>query len=306
MKRFSILLSLLLLVLLAVFTSCRASSAQSFRSAVTDESETASVSGESDSQGTTSDVAGNEVIGPHPEDGARCLFIGHSFFVPVAKSFDRIAAQSGFSSHHAGFVFSSGARGTPGMLWENQTQRQKIEEMLASGDVDIFGMTVSSNTENAYAVYAQWIDLALSYNPNTTFFIGQPWLPRGPQADSQQYDTLTETGAQRTMEVVAQLRDGYPNHRIHFINYGKVVSKMKLEFDAGHLPDIEELVGRGPTYLFSDGAIGHGGPLVHELSALTWINTLYGADVHTLAHSDFSEEATNILLEVIQYNSAFK
>jgi hypothetical protein len=167
-------------------------------------------------------------------------------------------------------------------------------------------MTASSNIGDAYTTYAQWIELAISYNPNTTFFIGLPWLPGGPEAENEQYDTLIETGALRTMEVVPELRDAYPNNQIHFVNYGKIVSEMKIEFDAGNLPDIEELVGRGPTALFSDGVMGHGGPLVHELSALTWINTLYGADVDTIAHSDFSDEAMSILLEVIEYNAAFR
>jgi hypothetical protein len=107
------------------------------------------------------------------------------------------------------------------------------------------------------------------------------------------------------METISQLRAAYPNNQIYFINYGKIVSDMKSKFDAENLPDIEELVGRGPTYLFSDGVMGHGGPLVQELSALAWINTLYGADVEMITHSDFSEEAMLILLDVIAYNTAF-
>jgi hypothetical protein len=192
------------------------------------------------------------------------------------------------------------------MLWDDENKKRNIEAILANGDVDLFGMTVASHPEDAYANYAQWIDLALSYNPETRFFIGQPWLPRGPEAENSQYDTLTETGAQRTMEVVAQLRDAYPNNRITFINYGKIVSEMKIAFSAGDLPDIDDLVGRGATYLFSDGAIGHGGPLVHELSALTWIQFLYGADMDSVSHSDFSEEAKQILNDVIAYNGSFE
>jgi hypothetical protein len=167
-------------------------------------------------------------------------------------------------------------------------------------------MTVAaSDTENSYSIYAQWFDLAITYNPNTAFFIAQPWLPGGPEMESEQYATLNETGTQRTIEIIEQLRVAYPNNNIYFINYGKVVSQMKTEFDAGNLPDIEELVGRGQTSLFSDGVMGHGGPLVHELSALIWINILYATEIEEVAHSDFSEEAMNILLEVIEYNLAF-
>jgi hypothetical protein len=266
------------------------------------ESSTETTDLDSSAEGTTLE----EFTEPSFGNGANSLFIGHSFFVPVAKAFDVIASQSDFPSHQAEFVFVSGARGTPGMLWDNNSQRQKIDAMLASGDVGLFGMTVTSNNENAYAIYAQWFDLAISYNPNTAFFIGQPWLPGGPEAENEQYAALTETGAQRTMEVITQLRAAYPNNPIYFINYGKIVSMMKIEFEAGNLPDITELVGRNRTSLFVDGAMGHGGHLVHELCALTWINILYGAGVDAVAHADFSEEAMNILLEVIEYNSAFK
>jgi hypothetical protein len=191
------------------------------------------------------------------------------------------------------------------MLWDDQIKRQRIDDLLASGDVDIFGMTAASNIDDAYSKYAQWIDLAISYNPNTTFFIGLPWLPGGPQAEIEHYDSLIETGTLRTMEIIPKLREAYPNNQIYFVNYGKIVSEMKREFDAGNLPDIEGLVGRGPTFLFSDGVMGHGGPLVHELSALTWVNALYGAEVDAIAHSDFSPEAMNILLDVIKINSTF-
>jgi hypothetical protein len=71
------------------------------------------------------------------QDGANCLFIGHSFFIPVAKSFDKIAARSELTSHQARFVFSPGLGGSPRGLWENERRRQQVEKVLASGTVEL-------------------------------------------------------------------------------------------------------------------------------------------------------------------------
>ncbi|MEM7014805.1 MAG: hypothetical protein AAF585_25375, partial [Verrucomicrobiota bacterium] len=103
-----------------------------------------------------------------------------------------------------------------------------------------------------------------------------------------------------------KLRVAYPNNHIYFINYGRIASEMKSQFNAGRLPDIDQLVGRGRTSLYLDEKIGHAGPLMTELSALTWLAILYGADIEKLAHSEFSDEALNLTKDVIQYNLQFE
>jgi hypothetical protein len=124
--------------------------------------------------------------------------------------------------------------------------------------------------------------------------------------EDQQYANLNEQGAQRNFEIVKELRTAYPNNQIYFINYGKIAADMKIEFSAGELPDIEQLVGKDETSLFIDDKIGHGGRLMHELCALTWVNILYDADIRDVEHSSFSAEAMDILAESIQYNAKFK
>ena len=71
-------------------------------------------------------------------------------------------------------------------------------------------------------------------------------------------------------------------------------------------PDIEQLVGKDETSLFVDDKIGHGGRLMHELCALTWINIQYGTEIIDVEHSYFSAEAMQILEASIQYNAQFK
>ena len=238
------------------------------------------------------------------ENGVNSVFMGHSFFIPVAKAFDVIATQSDFPSHQAELIFLPGQAGAPGPMWENEQARQQVEDLLASGDIDLLGMPISIAPEDDKALghYQQWIDLALTYNPNTSFFIGVVWMARGPSMEDQKYADLNEEGAQRHYELVKELRGIYPDTHIYLINYGKIASEMKFAFSADQLPDIEQLVGKDETALFADDKIGHGGRLMHELCALTWISILYDAEIDALEYSGFSDEAMQILQDSIEYN----
>jgi hypothetical protein len=239
------------------------------------------------------------------KDGANCLFIGHSFFVPVARSFDAIATKSGFSSHQVDVVFSPGPSGTAGAIWNNLGQRKQIEDKLATGKIELLAMTVG-NAKNALEDYQRWIDLALKYNPKTRFFIGHCWTPGGPRMDTSAYDNLIEESGTRQFDAVAQLRKAYPDNHIYFINYGKTASIMKAMFEAGELHDIEELVGRNRRSLFLDGLMGHGGPMMLELSGLCWLNTLYGAEIDNLKHSDYKSDVEGITATVIKFNQKYQ
>ena len=78
---------------------------------------------------------------PFP-NGANALFIGHSFFVPISRSFDEIALSSGaFPQHRHQEVFSGGKSGTPRELWDSQQKRAAVTAILADGDIDLPGLT---------------------------------------------------------------------------------------------------------------------------------------------------------------------
>jgi hypothetical protein len=305
--------NILILIAISIITllACRLSDARSLSSpgiVPTAMAERQSDPEISDGDGASEGEPSEEFADPSFANGANSLFMGHSFFIPVAKAFDVIASRSDFTAHQAELIFSAGQSGSPGKMWENEKNRQQVEAILANGDIELFGMTIATtpDEEKALSDYQQWIDLALTYNPNTSFFIGQIWMARGASMEDQKYADLNEQGAQRNFEIVEELRSIYPNNQIYFINYGKIASDMKFAFSAGELPDIDQLVGKDDTSLFIDDKIGHGGRLMHELCALTWINILYEAEIKDVEHSSFSEEAMNILIEVIEYNSAFK
>lgn len=240
------------------------------------------------------------------DEGANCLFIGHSFFIPVARSFDKIATQNDFKTHEADFVFSPGPSGSPGALWSNPKRREQIEAKLSGGQIELLGMTVGKANESLED-YQRWIDLALKYNPKTRFFIGKCWLPAGPKMDTAKYDKVTELSGRRFIEIVNRLSEANPQQQIYFIDYGKTTSVMKALFDRGELDDIDQFVDRGKNSLFRDGVIGHGGAMMVELSALSWIELLYGAEAKDLQHTPYNKaDFKRIIAEVVLYNQGLR
>jgi hypothetical protein len=183
--------------------------------------------------------------------------------------------------------------------------------------------------------YRRWFDLALQYNPQTRFFIGNPFPPLGPKMETSKYDEKAESSADVLYATVSELRALYPDNDIYFINYGKIASVMKREFEAGTLENItklysekklskkerrggmrgrrtnsegtngEELRGGGQEdVLFLDRAMGHAGPMMQDLSALLWLHFLYGAEIDQLTYSEDYDrsDVQRITEEVISYN----
>jgi hypothetical protein len=249
--------------------------------------------------------AADEVEQPMLPDGAYGLFIGHSFFVPVAKAFDQIAIDAGFSTHKAEMVFASGARGAPGALWDSERQRQSIEDTLSSGQVQLFAMTAFGGVKSGFEDYQRWIDLALQHNPETRFLIASPWMAGGPRMDTERYEALIEKTGEQLFTVVGQLREAYADTEIVFLNYGKTASIMKAMFEAGELEDIDRLAG-GRDALFADRAMGHGGPMLTQLSALYWLHELYGPDIDELPTLGYDEaDVRRIVSLVDEFNGSY-
>ena len=238
--------------------------------------------------------------------GAKCLFVGHSFFIPVAKSFDRLARANSISAHQTDVVFATGASGAPGALWKNERRRKQIKEILAAGDVGIFGMTGFGQLNSSFDDYKRWIDLALEYNSETKIFIGQSWSFGGPRMETEQYSRIIDFGGNRAFEVVQRLRAAYPNTEIIFLNYGNTASLMKAKFDAGELDDIDELVGRRSNCLFRDKTIGHAGQMMQDLAAANWLALLYDVESANLKGLEYdSDDAQEIIETVRQSNLDF-
>ncbi len=259
----------------------------------------------------TSAIASGDSGAPF-RDGARCLFIGHSFFVPVADAFGAVASQNDFPSHDMETVFRGGSFGSPGALWDDAATRAEVEATLATGEIELFGLTYFTPNNSGFDQYAQWIDLALQYNPDTRFFVGVPWAPGGHSMDTAMFDGACEQFALAGFAVVDQLRAAYPGSRIEFIGYGKTASVMKRMFDSGDLPDITGLVPDPANgvpddeALFADPFIGHGGPMLLELASLSWMDILYGTPTSQLVFTGYQADVQSIVGEVLAFNEQFE
>ena len=210
------------------------------------------------------------------KEGANCLFIGHSFFIPVAKSFDQHAKLNRFSKHKQLTVFSGGQTGAPGSLWKSKKHSEKIKTILKTGKIQLFGMTVGA-INSSVDDYKRWIDFALEHNPKTKFMIGLCWARGGPGSKAKEFTETNLKASQTLFERVAQLRKAFPRNSIITINYGTAACELKVQFEAGKLKgDITKMVDK-KSGLFTD-TFGHAGPMIKDLSALIWLKKLYGAN----------------------------
>ncbi|MEN1680126.1 MAG: dockerin type I domain-containing protein [Planctomycetota bacterium] len=257
----------------------------------------------------------SHAFGPYPAPfpiGVSGLFAGHSFFAPVAGDFSTIALANGYVDHSADIVISGAQSGSPRRLWENATKRNEIIGHLDDRDIDLFGLTVYSEEDSSFEDYARWFDEALKHNPDTQFLVGHPQTPQGAVTPSVLYDTLTEELGAQTFQIVKQLRAAYPNNPVHFIHYGKVATEMKHRYDAGELPDVlsllpdEELMIGPSDAMFTDIDPGHGGPMIKELGALSWMSLLYGADVASLDYTEYQSDVEGIIADVTAFNEQFR
>lgn len=65
-------------------------------------------------------------------------------------------------------------------------------------------------------------------------------------------------------------------------------------------------VGKGDDPLFSDRFIGHAGPMLLDVSALSWLRIIYGADIALNPFEYNEEDVHEILNQVLKYNQEFR
>ena len=136
-------------------------------------------------------------------------FLGGASLFALSSLLQQIISGVGLSPTR-GWIVPILLGGTAGAIWNNSRQRKQIEDKLATGKIELLGMTVGT-AKSAFEDYQRWIDLALKYNPKTRFFIGHCWTPGGPRMDTSAYDKLIEDSGTRQFDAVAQLRKAYPD-----------------------------------------------------------------------------------------------
>ena len=150
------------------------------------------------------------------------LFIGHSFFKPFANNMEPLQQAAGLEARTFEVVFSGGSNGAPQALWEHDQKRKEIQRYLDGGNVELFAMTYESTYPTAEG-YINWIDYALSNNPDTTFVLALPW-PDYPQdyATAEEYSSAWHAGHDGDWsDLVNSLRSSWVN--VLFLAWGFVV-----------------------------------------------------------------------------------
>ena len=226
----------------------------------------------------TVDASSPACGGPSPGDGFDSLFIGHSFFRPMAEEMAVLAPLAGFDAHTQEVVFSGGATGSPEGLWLQNTKRATIQAELDEGDIDLFGMTYHPDYPSLTG-YVNWIDYALAANPDTVVFVAIPWITNPVNYTAASYAAALDVGYPAVAyPLIDSLRDEYPDTTIFAIPYGLSAGELYTRYADGELDDVTELVGSNGSGVFRDG-FGHADHILEDLASLVWLQAIYGVDL---------------------------
>ena len=243
---------------------------------------------------------------PPPTDssiqGLKSLYMGHSYFRRQAEAMQEYAEIAGISGHESTSVFYGGFKGSAAAIWENESapdSRATIQGHLDSGDIEMFGMTISVDMEasaddvrhvdNQIQGIKNWIEYALSKNPNTSFFVAQPWLGRpleyvGDTGDPQtsgheEYrDRILQAESGITV-LMDDLRETFPDTEIFLLAYGQGSVELRTLYNTGKLPDVDTLVSNGGLLGIHSDEHGHAEQLLTDVNTLVWLKSIYNYDV---------------------------
>lgn len=254
-------------------------------------------------------AAANLVASPTREGeefkGYNCVFLGHSFFAPIARALQDHPAQAGFDAHEQMIVFHGGANGSPGRLWASDKEDvRRAKEQIRTGDVDLIGLTFFPGVGSELADYQKWIDLGTEHNPDAKFFIMAPW-PRYQDRSFEEYEAQWERFHPAIHDIIDELEAANPDTELFCIPQGKWMVELWRLYENDELPDVAVLKRPGrdnkQSCLFVD-QLGHGGRIPVELGALLWLTAIYDVDVReydldTETKADLKELAWKIIHE---------
>ena len=221
-------------------------------------------------------------------DGYKMVLLGHSFFRPYAEKFNEIALDAGFDNHDVRFIGHGGETGSPVNLWSDSTLSQHIliKEELNKGGVDVLGMPADLFLENPTDGYKDWIEYALTNNPDITVFLSTvpPRYPDdwdsisnalGYESMQHRYDSFLNFMGDSLVDV---LRADFPENNIFSIPTGQATLTLyELQRDSLLLDDIL-YKGNRQYSLFTD-ELGHQGDIIINTGALMWLESIYSVNL---------------------------
>ena len=224
-------------------------------------------------------------------EGKRVLYIGHSFGRPFARELPSFVEMAGIDNHVQEIVFRGGPNGSPQSLWEDPKVRVEIQDILAEGDTDLLIMICCSENflESRKSDWAveNWIDYALSVNPDTDFALALPWpdYPEDYENNEAYSERIIEAHASAWHPFIDNLRDLYPQSVIQSIFHGRAAIELRGLFESGSLPEISQMTSKRPPGIFTDRK-GHAGQILLDLGTLIWLGTIYDIDMNDFPVSE--------------------
>ena len=224
-------------------------------------------------------------------EGKRVLYIGHSFGRPFARELPSFVEMAGIDNHVQEIVFRGGPNGSPQSLWEDPKVRVEIQDILAEGDTDLLVMICCSENflESRQSDWAveNWIDYAVSVNPDTDFALALPWpdYPEDYENNEAYSERILEAHASAWHPFIDDLRDLYPQSEIQSIFHGRAAIELRGLFESGFLPEISTMTSKRPPGLFTDRK-GHAGQILLDLGTLIWLGTIYDIDMNDFPVSE--------------------
>lgn len=227
-----------------------------------------------------------------PVDGLNGLYMGHSFFNPVAHELVNRIPDSTIVDHRAYIVAAGGIHGSPKYLWDAAAKREQGLQYLQAGGVDVLALTYHSPETSSLRDYKRWMDVAVRQNPHIRLVLGLPW---GSYIHGATIDDLAEMDAKMDLffeQVIVPLRAFYPKNPVVFCPYGLGVNELVRRLLQEDLPGVKYVMHPDPAaraaskrsgeQLVND-QIGHGGELVIRLSALIMLSVIYNYDLSLLS-----------------------
>ena len=224
-------------------------------------------------------------------EGKKVLYIGHSFGRPFARELPSFVEMVGIDNHVQEIVFRGGPNGSPQSLWEDPKVREEIQNILAEGDTDLLVMICCSENflESRQSDWAveNWIDYALSVNPDTDFALALPWpdYPEDYENNEAYSERIIEAHASAWHPFIDNLRDLYPQSEIQSIFHGRAAIELRGLFESGSLPEISQMTSKRPPGIFTDRK-GHAGQILLDLGTLIWLGTIYDIDMNDFPVSE--------------------
>ncbi|MEM0997599.1 MAG: T9SS type A sorting domain-containing protein [Bacteroidota bacterium] len=231
--------------------------------------------------------------------GYRCLFMGHSFFIPVAENMAGHAIQAGFNTHEQLEYFRGGNNGSPEKLWISPVWRPEIQGILDTAGIELLGMTFHGDFPSATG-YLNWADYAIQQNPSTRFFVGMPWMRYpGTTTTADMLADYTFKHEQIVHGIIDTLRATFPNNEFYCIPYGAGAIELKDRFEQQALPDITALIGAPATSVYRD-SLGHAGEIVKRLGELIFLRAMYGVDLQNYStNTGYTTDLKAIAMDIL-------